>query len=333
VLYCALWANVHASFFFGAVLALIYSAGSWLRPLVWDLDRAVEWRRARWYAEAAALALAAGLANPYGWRLHQHLFHYLNNQELLQRVAEFQSFNFHAPGAFQILAVMALAAAGGVLALAQRKLAQAILTAGLLIVALRSARALPLAALILLPLANGTLTEALRIWRDPRPSLRKLLDGFLAYSDRLRTLDRGLNGFALVPVVLLLAFVWLRSPAVAARAGFPPEEFPVVAAAAVEKLPGSARILAPDKYGGYLIYRFGGQRKVFFDGRSDFYGSDFMKQYIRLVEVRPGWNQQVGAWGFTHALLPNDYSLTAVLEQAGWRRVWRDPTATLLERK
>src|SRR3981081_4466175 len=32
-------------------------------------------------------------------------------------------------------------------------------------------------------------------------------------------------------------------------------------------------------FGGSLIYLFGGTRKVFFDGRGDLYGSDFLKQY------------------------------------------------------
>jgi hypothetical protein len=162
--------------------------------------------------------------------------------------------------------------------------------------------------------------------------VRRRLDGFLAYSDRLRALDRGMRGWALIPAVILLTALWLRLPAVLDRTGFPNDEFPVAAAAAVEKLPAGARVLAPDKYGGYLIYRFAGRLKVFFDGRSDFYGSEFMKQYIRLVEVRPGWKEQVDAWKFSHALLPNDYSLAAALEQAGWRRIWRDGTATLLER-
>jgi hypothetical protein len=35
---------------------------------------------------------------------------------------------------------------------------------------------------------------------------------------------------------------------------------------------------------------------------------------------------------FTHALLPNDYSLVAALEQDGWRRLARDQVATLLVR-
>ena len=71
---------------------------------------------------------------------------------------------------------------------------------------------------------------------------------------------------------------------------------------------------------------------MFFDGRSDFYGAKFMKDYIRLMQVRPGWKQQLERWGFSHALLPNDYSLVAALEEAGWRRLYQDGVATLLER-
>jgi hypothetical protein len=314
-------------------VALVYAAGYFSRPLIWDLDRAQQWHRARWCAGAAALAAAAGLLNPYGWRLHQHLFAYLGNSELLQRVAEFQSFNFHSPGSFQILAVVVVAAVGGVLALGQRDPARALLAAGFLAFALRSARGLPVAALALLPLANGAIAQALRNWPDLRPAVRRRLDAVLAYSDRLRAHDRRARGWAAGAAALLLALLWLRIPAVQARTGFPPEEFPVQAAAAVEKLPGEARLLAPDKYGGYLIYRFGGRRKVYFDGRSDFYGSDFMKQYLRLVEVRPGWAEQIANWKFSHALLPSDSSLAAALERSGWRRLWRDSTATLFERR
>jgi hypothetical protein len=118
---------------------------------------------------------------------------------------------------------------------------------------------------------------------------------------------------------------------VAARIGFPPDEFPVAAAAAIEKLPPDARLFAPDKYGGYLIYRFDGARKVYFDGRSDFYGAAFMKQYLELVEVRPGWQEILRPLHFTHALLPNRYSLKAALKQAGWKTIYQDNVCTLLE--
>jgi hypothetical protein len=114
--------------------------------------------------------------------------------------------------------------------------------------------------------------------------------------------------------------------------GFPPDQFPVAASEKIAGLPADARLLAPDKFGGYLIYRFAGERKVFFDGRSDFYGAGFMKDYIRLVQVRPGWREIAARHRFTHALLPVDYSLVDALQAAGWRETYRDSTAVLLEK-
>ena len=89
-------------------------------------------------------------------------------------------------------------------------------------------------------------------------------------------------------------------------------------------------LLAPDKFGGYLIYRFDGRLKVFFDGRSDFYGASFLRDWRNLVQVRPGWQDQITRYGFTHALLPNDYSLVDALQRAGWTVLYRDRTVTLL---
>jgi hypothetical protein len=104
----------------------------------------------------------------------------------------------------------------------------------------------------------------------------------------------------------------------------------VGAAGSVASLPADARLFAPDKFGGYLIYRFNGTRKVFFDGRSDFYGADFLKRYSRMVQVRPGWSREFSKWQFTHALLPVDYSLIPALEVQGWTEIYRDGTSVLL---
>ena len=328
----ALWANLHASFFFAPAIALLYAAAHFARPLIWDLDAAAERRKARWFLWAAASALLGSLLNPYGWNLHRHVLGYLADRELLAHVGEFQSFNFHAQGAFQILLALGVAALGAVLALGQRKLAQFLLSVALIGMALRSARGLPMVALLLLPLANGAITQALRGSRNLQPRLRRVLDRFLDYSDRLRGLEVALDGRVWASAVVLISLGWLTLPAVAARTGFPPDQFPTAAAAAIEKLPEGIRLLAPDKYGGYLIYRFQGKRKVFCDGRSDFYGAGFMQQYIRLMQVRPGWRAQLDTMGFTHALLPNDYSLLEALEQLGWKRLYRDSVATLLEK-
>lgn len=219
---------------------------------------------------------------------------------------------------------------GGVLALGRRRPEHLALAAMFTVLGLRSARGLPLVALVGLPIANGAITEALagaaaglnRPWRDG-------LQAFLAYSGRLRAWDREFRGLALAPLAVCLCWGILRTPAMRAATGFPADQFPV---AAYSHIPANARLFAPDKFGGYLIYRSAGSRKVFFDGRSDLYGAEFLKQYGRMVQVRPGWREIWDRYGFTHALLPNDAPLGGALEESGWRVEFRDQAGVLLAR-
>jgi hypothetical protein len=184
------------------------------------------------------------------------------------------------------------------------------------------------AALLLLPLANGSITVVLSRAANLAPKLRRGLDDFLGYGDHLRAIERNFHGFAIVPLAAIFIFMSIR-----ARAGFPANELPVAASAVVATLPANARILAPDTFGGYLIYRFNGERKVFFDGRSDFYGARFVDGYLRLATLENGWRNEFNRWNFTHALLPPDYRLIPALEANGWRELYRDRTAVLLTGK
>jgi hypothetical protein len=190
---------------------------------------------------------------------------------------------------------------------------------------------IPLVALTLLPLANGAFAEALRNAGGLRKPVRRSLDAALAYSARLRQIDLRLGGWAFSAIAIAVSLLLIQTPAYSRHIGFPANTFPVAASSAVEKLPPAARILAPDNFGGYLIYRFDGARKVYFDGRSDFYGADFLKKYRVLMAADPGWQTVVSSYGFTHALLPDSSALNAALRQAGWATLYRDDVATLLE--
>ncbi|MGC8792019.1 MAG: hypothetical protein ACP5U2_01350 [Bryobacteraceae bacterium] len=331
----ALWANLHGSFLLGPLIGMIYAVGHSLRSRIWQETAAESRRRVRWLLCATAVSLLGTLLNPYGWRLHAHVFAYLSDSQLLARIGEFQSFNFHAEGAGQIMLAVGLAGLGASVALGQRRVAHFLLVSLLLATALRMARGLPLLALAGLPLANGAIASALRgavSGAELREGLRRGLRGALEYSARLRSLEAGRHGALLALALALAALWWLRTLAEVARAGFPADQFPVAAAAVVEKLPPSARLLSTDKFGGYLIYRFAGARKVFFDGRSDFYGAEFLKQYGRLMQARPGWRRILESYSLTHALLPVDYPLREALESAGWRLLYADRVAVLLQR-
>ncbi len=323
--FTALWANTHASFFLAPVVALIYAAGAAVRRALWgSADGAGAGR----YLRAAAVAAAAGLANPYGWGLYRHVFDYLRDSELLGRIGEFQSFDFHAAGSAQILAALVIGMGGGVLALERRRPEHFALAVLFTVLALRSARGLPIAALVLLPIANGAIADALKgAASGLTEKWRRGLEAYLAYSGRLRMWDREFRGLALAPLMVCLCWGILRMPAMRAATGFPADQFPV---AAYSHIPEGARLFATDKFGGYLIYRSAGARRVFFDGRSDLYGAEFLKSYGRMAQVRPGWREIWDGYGFTHALLPTDAPLGAALQQAGWQTVYRDGTAMLL---
>jgi hypothetical protein len=325
----ALWTNIHASFFFAPLIPLVWALGTWVRGWIWEPD--VQPRPLRGYLQMSAIAAAATLLNPYGWQLHLHVARYLLDRDLLDRIGEFQSFNFHAEGALPITIALAIAMAGAVCSLARRRPEHFMLSALLVVTALRSARALPLVALLSLPLANGAITGSLASARGLAPAVRRFLDSFLTYGERLRLLDaRNSGALAGAAACLLFAFI-MKAPGIVAATGFPADQFPVAAASTLGGLPLQARVFAPDKFGGYLIYKFNGTRKVFFDGRSDFYGAGFLKNYGRIVQVRPDWESLFAQFRFTHALLPNNYSLVGVLRQQGWKQMYSDSTATLLE--
>ncbi len=271
-----------------------------------------------------ACGAAGSFLNPYGWHLHAHVFSYLRDDQLTSRVAEFQSFNFHDKDATQVALTMALAAAGGVLALQQKKLAHFLLAAVFLWGALRSARVIPLVALLVLPLANGAFTEALRRARDLR--FWSKIEAALDYSGRIRVIDQRLSGLVFCGLALLVCL-----PAISSAASSRPLVFRWRLRKLWIDFQPEARLLTSDSFGGYLIYVFNGTRKVFLDGRSDYYGADFMKQYLVLMSARPGWQEIVRSYGFTHALLSPDSALTAALEQAGWPVLYHDEVAILLQ--
>jgi hypothetical protein len=325
VLLGAVWANTHGSFALGLLILSFYLSGELAERIL--LGRSGS--RAGWYGQALLFGLAGTLVNPYGWQLHLHIARYLNDAELLSRVAEFQSFNYRVEGAARVALVPALTAAGALCAWQLRQFGRCLTLAAMGWFALLSARGLPLAAMAALPLAAGSLTLAFRRMSGWRPWFERAAGRVLDYSSNLKNIDRTAGGWALAPAALALAVLFLAAPPVRARTGFDQAQFPVKAAEAVAALPAGARLYAPDKFGGYLIYRFAGRRKVFFDGRSDFYGAGFMKEYIKIAEARPGWREALASSGCTHALVPAGSTLAGVLGISGWRLIYGDRTALL----
>jgi hypothetical protein len=279
---------------------------------------------------SALLGTIGSFANPYGWNLHRHVISYLRNDELLRHVSEFRSFDFHSNGAWIVVLCLTTAITGAAFAFSQRSVSRALLISLLVGIAVRSTRGVPVVTLVALPLANSSIVMGVERLRGLRFAVREKVDGFLQYSRNLRALDTQFSGFVWMPLIVVAAFLCSQIPAVRAYSGFPARYHPVDAAKIVENLPANARILASDQFGGYLIYRFNGRRKVYFDGRTDFYGIEQTKAYLDLLEVHPNWREQLKKFGFVYAVLPKDQALATVLQLVGWREIYKDHLAVVL---
>ncbi len=307
---CALWANLHAGF-----VAL---------PATLLLAAVVDTVSARLYAGAAVACLLASGLNPYGFRLHQHILTYLNSSWIADHVQEFQSPSIRSEG-MVVFAALLLAA----VALASRG---ARIEGALVLVwsfaALRSARHIPFCAIAAAPVVASQCA----IWwqraaeRSTRSAPLRIL------WDLARDLGRGPRVSFWLPVFGAMA---LAIPA-ASPAGFPSGRFPVDAVErnAATLAPGAVRprILTSDQWSDYLIYRLYPRQRVFFDGRSDFYGPALGADYRALMTASRGWREILAGYGFDLALLPRDWPLAATLDrEPGWRIVYEDPVATLYQ--
>ena len=310
----ALWANLHAGFvawLATLVLLVAVSAG----------ERA--WSGVRRYSLLLGLSAAASVVNPYGWRLHQHVAQYLNSRWILEHVQEFQSPNIRSEG-MVVFAVLLLAA----VALAPRAPRfEAVLVLVWGFAALRSARHVPFFAIVAAPVAaSGCAVVWERIAGRARPRDAARVSWELGRD--LASAPRLSLWLAVSAAVAVLA---------APAAGFPDSQFPVEAVERnrAQLAPAGAmpRILTSDQWADYLIFRLYPRQRVFFDGRSDLFGPALGNDYRALMSGEKPWRELLERYGFSLALLPNDWPLsTALGREPGWRRIYEDRVAVLYAR-
>ena len=310
----ALWTNLHAGFLAWfvtlAALVAVEAAGR-------------EWARVRRHSLLAAGCAGASLFNPYGWKLHAHVYEYLNSKWILDHVQEFQSPSIRSEG--MVVYALLLLAAVALAPRADRFEAVLVLLWGF--ASLRSARHIPLFALVAAPVVADA---AAMLWRR------------VAERQGARSAAALLRDFALDLGRAPRASAWLAAAAVLVvasvpRAGFPDTRFPVnavernLARLAPEGL--APRVLTSDQWSDYLIFRLYPRQRVFFDGRSDFFGPQLGGDYRKLLAAEQGWRELLDRYRFQLALLPRDWPLSTMLErEPGWHKVYGDGVAVLYAR-
>ncbi|MGP0020924.1 MAG: hypothetical protein ACLPHP_20315 [Candidatus Sulfotelmatobacter sp.] len=327
------WVNVHGGFLLGFVLLGAYWIGAfwaWATThenrLEDSLRKIAAGQRVRQLTGVGLLSIAATFINPYGWKLHVHIYSYLTNRFLMDHIDEFQSPNFHGIAqkcflALLLIAVAALAAHGRKLRLSEIFLVLFAVYAGLY-----ASRNIPVSSMLLVLMVGPLL-----------PSLKSSLKPW-GFVRRMSAVDSRLRGhfwviFATAAVLLIAANGGRVGLGQWMNAHFDPGRMPVGAVNFLEHSDVHAPVLSPDYWGGYLIYRLYPHNRVVIDDRHDFYGETFLKLYLKMIHVEPGWDEffkihQVGC-----LLLPRDAALTTVISVTpGWQPVYSDQVAIVFMR-
>ena len=162
-----LWVNLHGGFVSGLLLLGLYLASAFLR-YVTTQERgrsAAAARKLRHLFGITLLSFLATFVNPYGYKLHVHIYQYLSNHFLMNHIEEFVSPDFHGVGqqcfaALLVLTIIALAAASE-----KPRLSELFVLLFAAASGLYASRSLPISSILLALIAAPVLSQALAVGR------------------------------------------------------------------------------------------------------------------------------------------------------------------------
>ena len=70
-------------------------------------------------------------------------------------------------------------------------------------------------------------------------------------------------------------------------------------------------------YGGYLIYEFYPDQKVFIDGRADMYGDEFIREYMNIYNGGKNWKELFDKYSIDYALVGKHAPISQLLQLSG----------------
>jgi hypothetical protein len=355
-----IWVNVHGGFLVGFALLAIYWLGAAWQWLTLQGDRFEDilrkiqaGRRARALALTGVLSALATLVNPYGVQLHVHIYRYLSNRFLMDHIDEFQSPNFHyvAQKCFAgllLLTLVALAAkrreAGASpvrvsqVRVSQVRVSQALVVLFAVFSGLYSSRNIPVSALLLILVIGPWLSEAMEQLADRSIAGRWPGLASMQFLQRMKAIELSLKGH-IWPIAAIVLTCWIAAhggklganPVMDAH--FDGKRFPVTAVNYLETQGVQGPLVSPDDWGGYLIYRLYPRVRMVVDDRHDFYGEEFLKSYLKMVRVEPGWQDFLQQHASRCVLVPRDSALANILaETSGWKAIYSDDVAVAFVR-
>lgn len=307
----AVWVNIHGGFAIGFIFLLGTLAGELIGNILNPTDEnVIHWPRLRKLVWVTALSVLAVALNPYGVQMVKYPFRTVGIGVLQDFIQEWGSPDFHQPQTwpFAVLLLGVLAAAG----LSNRRIDWTDLTlvTGTAMMSLMAGRNIAVFAIAATPVlsrhVDAWLTE--RGWQI-RP-VKRMSRGMLR-----------LNWLLLVLVVLggLIKIVSVVNSTTVREAQ--EAYLPVELAAFLDETPPEGVMFNSYNWGGYLMFA-APDVPVYVDGRTDLYDDAFLRDYLDVVFVRDGWDQQLDEQGIGFVAVEAESFLATMLRSRPDR--WRE---------
>jgi hypothetical protein len=188
---------------------------------------------------------------------------------------------------------------------------------------LYSARYIPLYAIILSPILGRQIDTLLHEFRE-----RRLIKRILAISERTAKTDSmtKFNPWAIMTFIILAVMV----SAGQLSYEFDKKKLPVDAVQFMQREKIAGNMFNNDEFGDYIIYAAWPQYRVFFDGRSDMYGKEKMKEYFRIMGIEKGWEEVLTKYKITWIIFNTKSPLSSFLiERDDWKLIYSDKVANI----
>ncbi|MBI5560334.1 MAG: hypothetical protein HY883_03580 [Deltaproteobacteria bacterium] len=325
-LYCLpaimlLWVNLHGGFIIGIVLAGVYLAGNILSSIYFTgAEKEKSGRKARNLALVLLSCLVASLINPYGYHILLFPLKLTSNKFIMDHINEFLSPNFHKLMAFRYLLLLMIAAFA--VSKASLNIIEVLLVVLFTSMALYSARHITLFAIVIAPV----------LVRQADISINRMEGRFAGFlkkkSDGIASIDASSRGYLWPFAAVLMVIIFFAAGRIEYK--FDGKKMPVGAVEFLKKEKLSGNMFNNDEFGDYIIYAAWPQYRVFFDGRSDMYGSERLKEYFKVTRIEQGWEEVFKKYEIDWVIYNSGSALSRfLLQRQDWKLIYADGVADI----
>ena len=330
-----LWANLHAGFLVGLLIIGAFGAGEMVAVAVQKSDKSHYLRallaerygaRFRALLLTGVLCLVAGVITPYGPGALLYPFRLVAEVKLVREVQEWQAMPLSGTFAvFWVLLALTVAALARSAYLCSRSTglrqkagqfcADAFLLAGFGLLAGRSVRNLAWVMLLVPPVLGYHFVAT-------RHAVRKNKS-----KDEADREEEPFYVFVSYALGLVLALYHVMGGG-GFGFGVSEDRFPVRAGDYLARAPLKGRFYNEYSWGGYLIWRFWPQRRVFIDGRCLVYGDAVIGEALAVAKGQGAWQEILEKYKVEGLLIR--YRLrdsTHFFRSGKWHCVYWDDTA------